>query len=248
MKKIFALSIMSIMIISCSNPSNENQSSNKMSPASKYVEYVWHSAEENFNAENLAILISKWNKIIDGYDCNMDGANILTPTEKRDNHDFTWVLKWPSVDARNSCWETWTNDYASDWDETISGIMSYDPKNAFMFEVEVGRTPKEENTSGSFVNTFYFCKYNEGNDVETLNSYRADLAKIDNFSKNHWYVMLKPTFDIGEDGPDFVWLDLWGNGEDKNSDMSKWEATDLPQRAQSMVECNEFSNTGVVIR
>ena len=144
MKKIFALSIMSIMIISCSNPSNENQSSNKMSPASKYVEYVWHSAEENFNAENLAILISKWNKIIDGYDCDMDGANILTPTEKRDNHDFTWVLKWPSVDARNSCWETWTNDYASDWDETISGIMSYDPKMLSCSKLRLGEPLKKK--------------------------------------------------------------------------------------------------------
>ena len=60
--------------------------------------------------------------------------------------------------------------------------------------------------------------------------------------------MLNPTFDTGEDGPDFVWLDLWGNDEDKNSDMSIWETTDLPQRAESMVKCNEFSNTGVVIR
>ena len=104
------------------------------------------SAEENFNAENLATLISKWNTIIDGYPCDMDGANILTPTEKRENHDFVWVLKWPSTDARNSCWDIWTNAYAADWDKTIDGIMSYDPNNAFMFSVKVGRTPKEENT------------------------------------------------------------------------------------------------------
>jgi hypothetical protein len=213
-----------------------------------FVEYVWHSAGENFNAENLALLISKWNGIIDGYPCEMDGANILTPTEKRDNHDFVWVLKWPSIDARNSCWDTWTRDYASEWDNTIDGIMSYDPNNAFMFSVELGRSPKEENISGSFINTFYFCNFNEGNDMATLNSYRKDLAKITNFSKNHWYVLLDPTFDPGPDGPDFVWLDLWANNQDKESDMQIWQSTDLPSLVESMVDCQEFSNTGVVIR
>jgi len=247
MKNYSLLLLTSLIIISCSD-TDQKESLGSESTASNYVEYVWHSAEENFNAENLATLISKWNTIIDGYPCDIDGANILTPTEKRENHDFVWVLKWPSIDARNSCWDIWTNAYAADWDKTIDGIMSYDPNNAFMFSVKVGRTPKEENTSGSFVNTFYFCKFNEGSNTDTLNAYREDLAKINNFSSNHWYVLLDPTFDPGPSAPDFVWLDLWGSDEDKNTDMKIWEATDLPARAESMVDCEEFSNYGVVIR
>ena len=127
MKKITFIFLTSIIAVSCSNSTNDimNNSVNSDSPASNYVEYVWHSAEENFNAENLAMLIEKWNQIIDSYSCDMDGANILTPTEKRDNYDFIWVLKWPSVDARNSCWDTWSKDYAESWDQIINGIMSF---------------------------------------------------------------------------------------------------------------------------
>jgi hypothetical protein len=101
MKNYSLLLLASLIIISCSD-ADQKKSLESESTASNYVEYVWHSAEENFNAENLATLISKWNTIIDGYPCDMDGANILTPTEKRENHDFVWVLKWPSTDARNS--------------------------------------------------------------------------------------------------------------------------------------------------
>ena len=250
MKKITFIFLTSIIAVSCSNSTNDtmNNSINSDSPASNYVEYVWHSAEENFNAENLAMLIEKWNQIIDSYSCDMDGANILTPTEKRDNYDFIWVLKWPSVDARNSCWDTWSKDYAESWDQIINGIMSYDPNNAFMFEVEPGRSPKKENTSGSFVNTFYFCKFNDGNDMSSLNAYRNDLAKVSTFSDNHWYVLLNPTFETDPGGPDFVWLDLWGSNQDKNSDMEIWQSTDLPDKAESMVACDEFSNNAVVIR
>ena len=69
-----------------------------------------------------------------------------------------------------------------------------------------------------------------------------------NFSKNHWYVLLEPTFDPGENGSDFVWLDLWGSDEDKASDMNIWQATNLPEKADEMVTCNEFSNNASVIR
>ena len=75
--------------------------------------------------------------------------------------------------------------------------------------------------------------------------YRDDLAKIDTFSDNHWYLLLEPQFD---NEIDFVWLDLWGSDADKASDNSIWEATDLPLKADEMVACDEFSNTAVVIR
>ena len=54
MKKITFIFLTSIIAVSCSNSTNDimNNSVNSDSPASNYVEYVWHSAEENFNAEN----------------------------------------------------------------------------------------------------------------------------------------------------------------------------------------------------
>ena len=194
------------------------------------------------------MLIDKWNSIIDNSPCEMEGANILTPIVKRDNYDFIWVLGWPSELARDECWNNWAQNHSEDWERSIDGIMSYDPNNAFMFKSSLGRIPKEENTTGSFVNTFYFCKFKDGNDMSTLENYRKDLAKVDNFSNNHWYVLLDPTFDSGEDGPDFVWLDLWGNDEDKASDNKIWEATDLPAKADAMVGCDEYSNRATVIR
>ena len=246
MKNLLITVLSIVFVVSCSQSSNQQTDSS--SPAASYVEYVWHSAGPNFNAENLAMIITKWNAIIDNSPCEMDGANILTPTEKRENYDFIWVLLWPSIEARDACWNDWTLNNASDWDKTIDGIMSYDPANAYMFKTVPGRSPKEQNTSGSFVNTFYFCNFNEGSDMQTLQEYREDLAKVNNFSKNHWYVLLEPTFDPGENGSDFVWLDLWGSDEDKASDMNIWQATNLPEKADEMVTCNEFSNNATVIR
>ena len=247
MKILSATLLTSLFIISCSDSSvqNNDTGSSTNSPAPAFIEYVWHSAEENFNGENLAMLINKWNSIIDSSPCDMEGANILTPTEKRENYDFVWVLLWPSVEARDECWTDWSDNHSSDWDKTIDGIMSYDPTNAFMFKTEPGRSPKKENTSGSFVNTFYFCEFNDGSDEGTLAQYRDDLAKIDTFSDNHWYLLLEPQFD---NEIDFVWLDLWGSDADKASDNSIWGATDLPLKADEMVACDEFSNTAVVIR
>ena len=51
MKNYSLLLLTSLIIISCSS-SDQKESSE--SPASNYVEYVWHSAEENFNAEKLS--------------------------------------------------------------------------------------------------------------------------------------------------------------------------------------------------
>jgi hypothetical protein len=246
MKYLTTIFLTLVLVVSCSD--SAVQDSNNSSPASPYVEYVWHSAGENFNAKNLAMLITKWNDIIDSAACEMNGANILTPTEKNENYDFIWVLLWPSVDARDACWNDWTINHATDWDKTTKGIMSYDQANAYMFEILPGKPPKEENTSGSFVNTFYFCNYNDGSDIDTLQEYRKDLAKIDTFSNNSWYVLLNPTFDTGENGSDFVWLDLWSSNKDKASDMAIWQETDLPAKADEMASCNEFSHNATVIR
>ncbi|RZO19589.1 MAG: hypothetical protein EVA96_03635, partial [SAR86 cluster bacterium] len=112
MKYLTTIFLTLILVVSCSDSSV--QESDNSSPASPYVEYVWHSAGANFNAENLAMLITKWNDIIDSTSCEMNGANILTPTEKNENYDFVWVLLWPSVDARDACWDDWTLNHAAE--------------------------------------------------------------------------------------------------------------------------------------
>ena len=33
------------------------------------------------------------------------GANILTPTESNEGFDFIWVMRWPSMSARNAGWD-----------------------------------------------------------------------------------------------------------------------------------------------
>ena len=63
---------------------------------------------------------------------------------------------------------------------------------------------------GSFVNTFYFCTYNDGYSEDDLVAYQEDLNAIEGFSDYWWYVTLEPMFEPDDPKPDFVWLDLWG--------------------------------------
>ena len=57
MKKITLLALTSIFIISCSQSAVQEKQEKPL------VEYVWHDAGPNFNAENLANLINEWNII-----------------------------------------------------------------------------------------------------------------------------------------------------------------------------------------
>ena len=55
MKKITFSILATLLIVSCS------QSSQEQAPEQSVVEYVWHSAGADFNAQNLAKLIDEWN-------------------------------------------------------------------------------------------------------------------------------------------------------------------------------------------
>ena len=84
MKKITLLLTTIFLISACS----QNDQDFEADPAS-FVEYVWHSAGPEFTAENLAMLVNKWNSIIDGINCSaMTGANILTPKAANDGYDL----------------------------------------------------------------------------------------------------------------------------------------------------------------
>ena len=74
MKKLTLLFTSIFLISACSQ--NEMQSDD--SAETSLVEYVWHKAGPEFSAENLAMLITSWNSMIDSMDCSgMQGANIL---------------------------------------------------------------------------------------------------------------------------------------------------------------------------
>ena len=96
MKKITLLALTSIFIISCSQSAVQEEQEKPL------VEYVWHDAGPNFNAENLANLINEWNIIITESGMDMLGANILTPTLANEDFDFIWVMRWRSMSARDA--------------------------------------------------------------------------------------------------------------------------------------------------
>lgn len=238
MKKITLLVTTIFLIGACTQTKNNEQSNSQ-----SMVEYTWMKAGPNFSADNLANAVNTWNQMLDDMKCSLNGANILTPEVANDGYDFIWVHLWTSQSARDECWNTWSgSSYQADWDKAIEGIMQYDLNNVYLFDITTGRVPKKSNDTGSFVNSFFFCNFNEGYSMIDLDSYRSDLAKIENFSDYHWYVLLEPTFEPADPKPDFVWLDLWGSDEDKASDTAIWEATDLPVKAQAMVSCNQNQN------
>ena len=248
MKKITLLLTTIFLISACS----QNDQDFEADPAS-FVEYVWHSAGPEFTAENLAMLINKWNSIIDGINCSaMTGANILTPKAANDGYDFIWVLLWDSQDGRDQCWADWTENQQAAWDVTIDGIMEYDLDNVYLFKPTLGKSPKMENNTGSFVNTFYFCTFNDGYSNMDLVSYQNELNSIDGFSDYWWYVTLEPQFEPADPKPDFVWLDLWGSDADKASDQAKFSQTSLPAQVDEKFTClpdiGGTSFNGTVIR
>ncbi len=166
--------------------------------------------------------------------------------------DFIWAHIWESQTARDKCWNNWGENYKADYDKSIEGIMSYDLDNVYMFKPTVGKQPKMQNNSGSFVNTFYFCTFNDGYSMSDLDSYKAALNNTDGFSDYWWYVTLEPTFEPADPKPDFVWLDIWASSEDEASDRENWSQTDLPKVVEDKFSCLPDANgagfIGTVIR
>ena len=246
MKKITLILTTIFLIGACSQ--NEEMAS---SESQNMVEYVWHKAGPDFNAENLAMLINSWNGIIDNMDsCSaIRGANILTPEVANEGYDFIWVLLWDSQNGRDACWDDWTANQQSAWDVTINGIMEPDFDNVYLFKSTVGQSPKVENNSGQFVNRFNFCNYNDGYSELSLETFRNDIAST-NWSDTYWYVLLEPTFESNSGGslPDFVWLDLWADTADKEKAFTMYMKSEIPSSSGAAFNCNNVDFSGVAIR
>ena len=243
MKKITLLITTIFLINACSQNEQEVDSTSE-----SFVEYVWHKSGPDFSAENLAMLINKWNGMIDGMQCKgMTGANILTPEVESDGYDFIWVLLWNSKSSRDECWDDWTTNKQPEWDVIIDGIMQPDFDNVYLFESKVGQRPNIENTSGQFVNEFNFCNYNEGFSDASLETFKSDISAT-NWSDSYWYVLLEPQFEQTDPKPDFVWLNLWANSSDKEMAQTKYFESDLPSTSGAAFECNPVAFSGVAIR
>lgn len=241
MKKLALLTFASIFIISCS------QSAIQEKQETPIVEYVWHNAGPDFNAENLAKLINEWNEVITESGMDMLGANILTPTQSNDDFDFIWVMRWPSMAARNAGWDWWNSSGAqSNWDLSIDGIMSFSLENVFPFEVVEVAQPRAENTTGSFLNRFHFCNFNTGIDSNSLKDFKNSVDSTV-WSDTYWNVLLNPTFNP-EPKPDFVWLDLWVDQDDKDLALGKFMNSEYASVYAENFTCNTADFSGVVIR
>ena len=241
MKKITLLALTSIFIISCSQSDMQGQQEKPI------VEYVWHNAGPDFNAENLAKLINEWNVVITESGMDMLGANILTPSQSNDGFDFIWVMRWPSMSARNAGWDWWNTSGAQDnWAESINGIMSFNIENVFPFEVTDVAQPRVENNSGSFLNRFHFCNFNDGSDSTILKEFKNAVDSTI-WSDTYWNVLLNPMFDA-DPKSDFVWLDLWADQSDKDSALGKFMDSEYANMYVDSFTCNTADFSGVVIR
>ena len=241
MKKITLLALTSIFIISCSQSDMQGQQEKPI------VEYVWHNAGPDFNSENLAKLINEWNVVITESGMDMLGANILTPSQSNDGFDFIWVMRWPSMSARNAGWDWWNSSGAQDnWAESINGIMSFSTENVFPFEVTDVAQPRVENNSGSFLNRFHFCNYNEGSDSTSLKEFKNAVDSTI-WSDTYWNVLLNPLFDA-DPKSDFVWLDLWADQSDKDSALGKFMDSEYANMYVDSFTCTTADFSGVVIR
>ena len=241
MKKITLFALTSIFIISCSQSDTQGQQEKPI------VEYVWHNAGPDFNAENLAKLINEWNVVITESGMDMLGANILTPSQSNDGFDFIWVMRWPSMSARNAGWDWWNSSGAQDnWAESINGIMSFSIDNVFPFEVAEVTQPRVENNSGSFLNRFHFCNFNDGSDSTSLKEFKNAVDSTI-WSDTYWNVLLNPMFDA-DPKSDFVWLDLWADQSDKDSALGKFMDSEYANMYVDSFTCNTADFSGVVIR
>ena len=240
----FASCFLAIFLISCSSETDSNNFSDSPLLNQTLVEYVWHKEGPNFSEDKLNMLVDEWNNIIDDAGYKMVGANILRPLEESDQVDFIWVLRWASLEDRNAAWEDWSQNYEPQWLETIDGVMTYNTDDVYLFKTSLGSSPAVENTEDTFVNSFFFCDYNDGYGLDDLNSYQEGINNV-TWSDGHWYIMLEPQFDSGVD---FVWLDLWSNFNDKDASREKWNQSEFPNLANMMFDCDEYGHLGKRIR
>ena len=251
MKFIYTL-IGCLLLASCSTSDNSDDQNMSQSPV---VEYVWQTKGPNYSDDALESLIDSWNQKVTkgGYD--MIGANILVPQFQPETHDFVWVLRWPSMEARNFAWDHFEANYDQEWNEERAGIFSDNNEDVYAFSPSLGR-PMKAGNGNTFEAEFNFCNYNEGFGESDLEKFRQDFGsyldqdELENGEDTFWYVMLEPLFEPTTNVPstDYLWLNIWGSKEDKDSGYARYAETELQNQADSFSTCQRFPHSGRVIR
>ena len=119
--RIFYTLMGCILLAACSS-SDEIDTSTMVQTA--VVEYVWQTKGPDYSDEALEVLIESWNQKVSDGGYDMIGANILVPNFQPETHDFIWVLRWPSMEARNFAWDHFETNYDQEWNEERAGIFS----------------------------------------------------------------------------------------------------------------------------
>ena len=89
MKKITLSMVVLLGLMACTSSNDETVAvARDGQPANEVVEYVWHSKGANYSEESFALVVDKWNDLIDAQDYKMNGANILTPLVEVEGYDF----------------------------------------------------------------------------------------------------------------------------------------------------------------
>jgi len=251
MKIIYVL-IGCLLFVSCST---SDELENSEISQSAIVEYVWQTKGPDYSDEALETLIESWNRKVTEAGYEMIGANILTPSYQPDTHDFVWVMRWPSKEARDYAWDHFQKNYDEEWNQERKNIFSDNNEDVYAFTPTLGREMKEGN-GRTYEAEFVSCNYNEGFGEDDLMNFRKDFGDYldadekENGEGTFWYVMLEPLFEPTSNvqHSDYLWLNIWGSQEDKEEGYSRYSETNLQAQADKYSTCERFPHRGRVIR
>lgn len=250
--KIVYLFIGCFLLAGCSTSDEAENSTNTQTGV---VEYIWQTKGPDFSEEALEILIESWNQKVTEGGYEMVGANILTPNYQPETHDFVWVLRWPSMEARDYAWDHFQKNYDDEWNRERNNIFSDNDEDVYAFTPTLGREMKVGNGE-TYEAEFVSCNYNEGFGKDDLMTFRKDFGdyldtdEMENGEGTFWYVMLDPLFEptTNVQGSDYLWLNIWGSQEDKDEGYSRYSQTNLQAQADRFSTCERFPHSGRIIR
>ncbi len=250
--KILCALIGLLVLSACSNSDESDDTSMAQTVV---VEYVWQTKGPDYSDEALEVLIDSWNQKVTegGYD--MIIAAILTPNFQPETHDFVWVMRWPSMEARNFAWDHFQKNYEEEWNQERNNVFSDNDEDVYAFTPTLGREMRSGNGE-TFEAEFNFCNFNDGYGQDDLTNFRKDFGdyidndEMENGEGTFWYVMLDPLFEptTNVQHPDYLWLNLWGSQADKEDGYARYAKTNLQSQADTVSTCQRFPHSGRVIR
>lgn len=241
-----------LLLTGCNMSENSNDVAE---PQSAVIEYIWQTKGPEYSDEALEILIDSWNQKIDTGGYEMIGANILVPNFTPETHDFVWVLRWPSIEARNYAWDHFQKNYDEEWNQERANIFSDNDEDVYAFTPALGREMRSGN-GVTFEVEFNLCDFNEGYGQDDLMKFKKDFNdyidndEMENGEGSFWYVMLDPLFEptANLQHSDYFWLNIWGSQKDKEEGYERYAETDLQNQADGFSTCERFPHSGRVIR